>query len=66
MRVGLDSRLGKAVVKMAGSKQFMRIGPKIVPHVDRFLPVHNLASLADLRRALQEPAADAAIRIFPH
>ncbi len=38
----------------------------LLPHVDRFLPVHNLASLADLRRALREPAADAAIRILPH
>ena len=37
MRVGLDSRLGKAVIKMAGSKTFMRVGPKVVPHVDRFL-----------------------------
>ena len=37
MRVGLDSRLGKAVVKMAGSKGFMRVGPKVVPHFDRFL-----------------------------
>jgi deazaflavin-dependent oxidoreductase (nitroreductase family) len=37
MRVGIDSKLGKAVVKMAGSKTFMRVGPKVVPHVDRFL-----------------------------
>ena len=37
MRVGLDSPLGKAVVKMAGSKTFMRVGPKVVPHVDRIL-----------------------------
>ena len=37
MRVTLDSRLGKAVVKMAGSKTFMRIGPKVVPRLDRFL-----------------------------
>jgi deazaflavin-dependent oxidoreductase (nitroreductase family) len=37
MRVGLDSKLGKAVVKMAGSKTFMRVGPKVVPHFDRFL-----------------------------
>src|SRR4051812_5713163 len=37
MNVGLDSRVGKAVVKMAGSKSFMRIGPKVVPHLDRFL-----------------------------
>ena len=38
----------------------------LLPHVDRFLPVHNLASLADLRRALREPAADAASRTSPH
>jgi deazaflavin-dependent oxidoreductase (nitroreductase family) len=37
MRVATDSRLGKAVIKMAGSKTFMRVGPKIVPHMDRFL-----------------------------
>jgi deazaflavin-dependent oxidoreductase (nitroreductase family) len=35
--VGLDSRLGRAVIKMSGSKTFMRVGPKIVPHVDRLL-----------------------------
>ncbi len=28
----------------------------LLPHVDRFLPVHNLASLADLSRALRAPA----------
>jgi uncharacterized protein with von Willebrand factor type A (vWA) domain len=28
----------------------------LMPHVDRFLPVHNLASLADLGRALRAPA----------
>jgi uncharacterized protein with von Willebrand factor type A (vWA) domain len=28
----------------------------LLPHVDRFLPVHNLASLADLGRALRAPA----------
>ncbi len=28
----------------------------LMPHVDRFLPVHNLASLADLGRALKAPA----------
>jgi uncharacterized protein with von Willebrand factor type A (vWA) domain len=27
----------------------------ILPHVDRFLPVHNLASLADLAVALRSP-----------
>ena len=29
----------------------------LLPHVDRFLPVHNLASLVDLGRALRAPAA---------
>ena len=29
----------------------------LLPHVDRFLPVHNLASLADLGSALRAPAA---------
>ena len=28
----------------------------LLPHVDRFLPVHNLASLADLATALRAPA----------
>jgi uncharacterized protein with von Willebrand factor type A (vWA) domain len=28
----------------------------LLPHVDRFLPVHNLESLADLGRALRQPA----------
>lgn len=28
----------------------------LLPHVDRFLPVHNLESLADLARALRRPA----------
>lgn len=28
----------------------------LLAHVDRFLPVHNLASLADLAQALQKPA----------
>ena len=31
----------------------------LLPHVDRFLPVHNLASLADLSRALRAPASAA-------
>jgi hypothetical protein len=31
----------------------------ILPHVDRFLPVHNLASLADLARALRSGATPA-------
>ncbi len=31
----------------------------LMPHVDRFLPVHNLASLADLGRALRAGAAPA-------
>ena len=35
--VRLESKFGQAVKKMAGSKTFMKIGPKIVPHVDRVL-----------------------------
>ncbi|HEX7439200.1 MAG TPA: VWA domain-containing protein, partial [Caldimonas sp.] len=38
----------------------------LLPHVDRFLPMHNLASLADLGRALQAPAADPALRLHHH
>ena len=33
----------------------------LLPNVDRFLPVHNLASLADLARALQTPAVKPSI-----
>jgi len=29
----------------------------LLPNVDRFLPVHNLASLADLALALKTPPA---------
>lgn len=35
----------------------------LLPHVDRFLPVHNLASLADLGRALRAPARKPAIAL---
>jgi hypothetical protein len=35
----------------------------ILPHVDRFLPVHNLASLADLGRALRAPARNPQTRL---
>jgi uncharacterized protein with von Willebrand factor type A (vWA) domain len=34
----------------------------LLPHVDRFLPVHNLASLADLGKALRAPAFSQAAR----
>jgi len=34
----------------------------LLPHVDRFLPVHNLQSLADLGRALRAPAERPAAR----
>jgi deazaflavin-dependent oxidoreductase (nitroreductase family) len=33
----LESPVGRAVQKMAGSKAFMRVGPKIVPHMDRLI-----------------------------
>jgi deazaflavin-dependent oxidoreductase (nitroreductase family) len=35
--VSQDSVLGRAVVKMAGSRAFRAVGPKIVPRLDRFL-----------------------------
>lgn len=35
----------------------------LLPHVDRFLPVHNLASLADLGKALRAPAVAPASRL---
>jgi deazaflavin-dependent oxidoreductase (nitroreductase family) len=41
MPVSQDSLLGRAVVKMAGSKTFRAVGPKIVPHLDRTL--HRLS-----------------------
>lgn len=34
----------------------------LLAHVDRFLPVHNLASLADLARALRAPGTAATMR----
>lgn len=37
----------------------------LLPHVDRFLPVHNLASLADLGRALRAPALRPATLLRP-
>jgi uncharacterized protein with von Willebrand factor type A (vWA) domain len=37
----------------------------LLPHVDRLLPVHNLASLADLARALRATPASRAIRGRP-
>jgi deazaflavin-dependent oxidoreductase (nitroreductase family) len=36
-----DGLLGRVVIKLAGSRGFMRVGPKIVPHVDRAL--HKLS-----------------------
>ncbi|HEX3825226.1 MAG TPA: nitroreductase family deazaflavin-dependent oxidoreductase [Mycobacteriales bacterium] len=37
MPADIDSRLGRTVVKFSGTKTFMRVGPKIVPHLDRAL-----------------------------
>jgi deazaflavin-dependent oxidoreductase (nitroreductase family) len=37
MPAKIDSRLGRIVVKVAGTRSFMRIAPKIVPHLDRTL-----------------------------
>lgn len=32
-----DGVIGRTVIKVSGSKAFMRVGPKVVPHLDRFL-----------------------------
>jgi deazaflavin-dependent oxidoreductase (nitroreductase family) len=37
MAVSLTSGLGRAVQKMAGSSAFAKVGPKVVPKLDRFL-----------------------------
>jgi deazaflavin-dependent oxidoreductase (nitroreductase family) len=37
MPVDVDSLLGRIVVKASGTRTFMHIGPRIVPHVDRAL-----------------------------
>jgi deazaflavin-dependent oxidoreductase (nitroreductase family) len=37
MPLKIDSPIGRAVVKMSGSKTFRAVGPKIVPHLDRTL-----------------------------
>lgn len=56
-------RLAHRVVWLNPLLRFEGFQPKaagiraLLPHVDRFLPVHNLASLADLERALRAPAA---------
>jgi deazaflavin-dependent oxidoreductase (nitroreductase family) len=39
--VDIDSRFGKMVVRASGTKTFMHVGPKIVPHLDRAL--HKLS-----------------------
>jgi uncharacterized protein with von Willebrand factor type A (vWA) domain len=55
-------RLAHEVVWLNPLLRFDGFQPKaagvraLLPHVDRFLPVHNLASLADLSRALRHPA----------
>ena len=54
-------RLAHQVVWLNPLLRFDGFQPKaagvraLLPHVDRFLPVHNLASLADLGQALRAP-----------
>jgi hypothetical protein len=56
-------RLAHQVVWLNPLLRYQGFEPKasgvraLLPHVDRFLPVHNLASLADLGRALRAPLA---------
>lgn len=55
-------RLAHQIVWLNPLLRFDGFSPKaagvraLLPHVDRFLPMHNLASLADLGRALRAPA----------
>ncbi len=55
-------RLAHEVVWLNPLLRFARFEPKaaglraLLPHVDRFLPVHSLDSLADLAAALRRPA----------
>ena len=57
------SRLAHQIVWLNPLLRYQGFEPRaagvraLLPHVDRFLPVHNLASLADLGRALQAGAA---------
>jgi deazaflavin-dependent oxidoreductase (nitroreductase family) len=37
VRFSVDGAIGRAVLKVSGSRTFMRIGPKVVPHLDRFV-----------------------------
>jgi deazaflavin-dependent oxidoreductase (nitroreductase family) len=37
MPAKIDGPLGKLVVKFSGTRTFMRVGPKVVPHLDRAL-----------------------------
>jgi hypothetical protein len=54
-------RLAHQIVWLNPLLRFEGFSPKaagvraLLPHVDRFLPMHNLASLADLGRALRQP-----------
>jgi uncharacterized protein len=49
--------------------RFARFEPKaaglraLLPHVDRFLPMHSLDSLADLATALRRPTVAPAARL---
>jgi uncharacterized protein len=59
-------RLAHEVVWLNPLLRFARFEPKaagmraLLPHVDRFLPVHSLDSLADLGAALRRPSASPA------
>lgn len=61
-------RLAHEVVWLNPLLRFARFEPKaagmraLLPHVDRFLPVHNLDSLADLAAALKRPTVAPTLR----
>lgn len=55
MSIGPDTRTGRAVQAMAGSRWFARVGPKVVPPIDRF--VHRLSGGRFLLSRLMLPCA---------
>lgn len=55
MSISPDSRTGRAVQAMAGSRWFARVGPRLVPPFDRFL--HRISGGRFLMSQLMLPCA---------
>jgi deazaflavin-dependent oxidoreductase (nitroreductase family) len=55
MPIDPDSRLGRSVQAMAGSRWFAKVGPPVVPHIDRVL--HRLFGGKVLMSSMMLPCA---------